>query len=95
MQRPEPGSAVRLAEVYAHRGDLDASFRWMSRAYERLGRNAWLTPAWRWLLPLRFSPFLRPLHADSRWQDMRTRGLPPGADAAVAALPDSALRGDD
>ena len=63
------------ARSLAHRGDIDASFLWMTTAYERLGQNAWLTPGWRWLLPLRFSPFLQPLHADTRWQAMRTRGL--------------------
>ena len=82
-----PGSAVRLSEVYAQSGDPDEAFRWMARAYERLGHNAWLSPQWHWLYPLRFSPLLTPLHEDPRWAHIRMRGMPPGAEAVLAVLP--------
>ena len=62
----DPGDAVRVAEVYAQRGNIDEAFRWMETARARFGPDARLTPEWRWAWQLRFSPFLRPLHADPR-----------------------------
>jgi TolB-like protein/DNA-binding winged helix-turn-helix (wHTH) protein/thioredoxin-like negative regulator of GroEL len=61
------GVAVRLAEIYAQRGDVEEAFRWMETARVRLGPDAWLSPEWRWCWQLRMSAFLRPLHGDSRW----------------------------
>jgi len=83
-----PGSAVRLAEVYATRGNIDEAVRWVATAYERLGDNPWLSAEWQWVYPLRFSPFLKALHADPRWAELRMRGLPPGTQAELTALPE-------
>jgi TolB-like protein/DNA-binding winged helix-turn-helix (wHTH) protein/Tfp pilus assembly protein PilF len=75
-QGTAPGAAVRVAEVHAQRGNVDEAFRWMETARVRLGPDVWLTPEWRWAWMLRFSPFLRPLHGDPRWNAM-SRLLPP------------------
>jgi TolB-like protein/DNA-binding winged helix-turn-helix (wHTH) protein/Flp pilus assembly protein TadD len=87
LSSSEPGAAVRLAEVYASRGDVDEAFDWVATAYSRLGENPWLSVQWQWVYPLRFSPFLEPLHSDSRWTKMKTRGLPPGTEAVLRDLP--------
>jgi hypothetical protein len=71
-----PANAVRLAELYAHRGQVDEAFRWINLAYDRLGANPWLSGNWQWVYPLRLSPFLEPLHDDPRWAATRQRGTP-------------------
>ncbi|HET7203120.1 MAG TPA: winged helix-turn-helix domain-containing protein [Steroidobacteraceae bacterium] len=71
-----PAEAVRLAELHAHRGEHDRAFEWIGTAYDRLGQNAWLTGNWQWIYHLRFSPFLRSLHADARWPGTVRRGEP-------------------
>jgi TolB-like protein/DNA-binding winged helix-turn-helix (wHTH) protein/Flp pilus assembly protein TadD len=91
-QTPGPSAAVRLAEIHASHGDLDAAFDWVNEAYDRLGKNPWLSAEWRWVLPLRFSPFLNPLHDDARWSALRIRGLPPGTQSVLASMPDSLTR---
>jgi TolB-like protein/DNA-binding winged helix-turn-helix (wHTH) protein/tetratricopeptide (TPR) repeat protein len=77
--RADPGvePATRLAELYAFRGDLDESFKWLASATDRIldtGRNSW---DWQYLKAMLTSPFLRPLHDDPRWEswlaDMETR----------------------
>ena len=88
IQGTGAGGAVRLAEVYAYRGNLDESFKWMATAHERLGRNAWISAEWEWVYPLRFSPFLKPLRADPRWSQVSTLGLPPGTHDVLEALPE-------
>jgi TolB-like protein/DNA-binding winged helix-turn-helix (wHTH) protein/Tfp pilus assembly protein PilF len=60
-------TAVRLAEVYAQWGDIDEAFRWIETARGRSGPNPWYSKQWRSARELRMSPFLRPLHGDSRW----------------------------
>jgi len=87
-----PGYAVRLAEVQAQRNNADEAFKWMTTAYEQLGDNPWLSTEWQWVLPLRFSPFLKPLYKDPRWAEMRVRGLPPGSQEALADLPEQLSR---
>jgi len=75
----DPGvePAARLAEIYAFRGNLDESFKWLDSARDRIyktGRNSW---DWQDLRLLFTSPFLRPLHDDPRWEmwlaEMETR----------------------
>jgi TolB-like protein/DNA-binding winged helix-turn-helix (wHTH) protein/Tfp pilus assembly protein PilF len=83
-----PGPAVRLAEIQARRGDRDAAFEWIDEAYDRIGPRPWLSAEWQWLMPLRFSPFLQPLHADPRWPASLARGLPPGTEMVLRALPE-------
>jgi hypothetical protein len=50
---------LRVAEVYAYRGDRDEAFKWLE-AVSRL-------PLERRPDEGRFSPFLEPLHTDPRW----------------------------
>jgi tetratricopeptide (TPR) repeat protein len=71
-----PAQAVRLAELYAHRNDANQAFRWMNVAYDRLGRDPWLTDQWEWVYHLSLSPFLKPLRADARWAPTAKRGEP-------------------
>lgn len=66
----DAATAVRLAEVYAQWGDVEEAFRWMQTARERFGPKPWLTTQDQWVWMLRMSPFLRPLHGDSRWLAM-------------------------
>ena len=37
-------SAIRLAEINAHRGDRDEAFRWLNLAFDRMGPRPWLMP---------------------------------------------------
>jgi TolB-like protein/Tfp pilus assembly protein PilF len=54
----------RVAEVYAYRGEVGDAFRWL-QATSRL-------PPERRPELARFSPFLKPLHADTRWAAWET-----------------------
>jgi TolB-like protein/Tfp pilus assembly protein PilF len=53
------GEPFRVAEVYAFRGETEEAFRWL-QATARLAPERRPSVA-------RFSPFLRPLHTDARW----------------------------
>jgi predicted Zn-dependent protease len=68
--------AVRVAEVYAHRGDADATFRWMTTAYDRIGPHPWETGNDESLWALLTSPFLRSMENDPRWKPLEDRGVP-------------------
>jgi serine/threonine protein kinase/tetratricopeptide (TPR) repeat protein len=62
-------SAFQVAQVRAFRGELDAAFEWLERAYESHDAGVALT---------RVSPFLTSLHDDPRWPVfMRKLGLEP------------------
>ena len=51
-------AAFQIAEVHGARGEIDAAFTWLERAYsQRDGGLSEMKP----------SPLLRPLHADPRW----------------------------
>ena len=65
------GSAVRLAEVHAFRGDSDQAFNALQTARNKITSDSWSSPDWIWMWQLRFSPFLRPLHTDPRWPQLR------------------------
>ena len=75
----DPGvePAARLAEIYAFRGNLDESFKWLDSARDRMYKTGWNSWDWQDLKLLFTSPFLRPLHDDPRWEmwlaEMETR----------------------
>jgi hypothetical protein len=83
-----PGSAVRLAEIYANREDFDEAFKWINTAYDRLRPDVWLYAEWIWVYQLHFSPFLNSLRADPRWQPLSVRGAPPGSEFVLDELPE-------
>ena len=55
-----------VAETYAHRGDIDEAFRWMTSAAERSRERHEAWQAWR--MDIRYSPFVTSLHRDRRWK---------------------------
>jgi serine/threonine-protein kinase len=59
--------AFLVAEVHAYRGEIDQAFDRLQAAAASAPVEPWLQgPRWRlWMMP--YSPFLRPLHADPRW----------------------------
>jgi adenylate cyclase len=54
----ENDAAYQVAEVQAVRGDIDAAFEWLERAYAQKDAGIPWT---------RIDPFLRSLHGDPRW----------------------------
>jgi serine/threonine protein kinase/Tfp pilus assembly protein PilF len=59
--------AFQVAQIHAVRGEIDAAFEWLGRAYE--ARDAGVALA-------KVSASLRPLHGDPRWAEfMRKMGL--------------------
>ena len=62
IETSEGNDPTLIAEVYAYRGDVDEAFKWLyaTQAPEHQGslRSYW---------PARYSPFLKTLHADRRW----------------------------
>jgi TolB-like protein/DNA-binding winged helix-turn-helix (wHTH) protein/tetratricopeptide (TPR) repeat protein len=63
----DPGIDVAIAEAYASRGDEEEALQWLTRALQpEKGRN-WTRE------DVLLSPFLRALHADSRWQTLVAR----------------------
>ena len=52
------GGGFQIAEVHAARGDADAAFEWLERAYVQ--RDGGVTET-------KVSPYFRPLHGDARW----------------------------
>jgi hypothetical protein len=60
-QKYAPGSAYNIAEMYAYRGEVDAAFRWLHRAYRQ--RDPGMTMS-------KIDPLLRNLHGDPRYQAM-------------------------
>lgn len=64
-----PNRPTEIAQIYARRGDRDAAFQWLERAFAR--RDAGL-------LWVKIQASLRPLHADPRYGELlRRMGLPP------------------
>ena len=60
-------AAYQIADVYAVRGEADRAFEWLERAYVQRDAGA----AWT-----KVDPYLRPLHADPRWEAfLRKMGL--------------------
>lgn len=60
---------IRLAEVYAYRGDTDEAFRWLTPALGRVD-PARRSPDWQYARVIWKSPLLRPLRDDPRWGAM-------------------------
>lgn len=53
------GNGILVAEVYAHRGEIEEAFRWLQDQESNRPEDS---------QPLLYaSPFLKPLHADARW----------------------------
>jgi DNA-binding winged helix-turn-helix (wHTH) protein/Tfp pilus assembly protein PilF len=67
MQRPRLDAAIRLACVFAARGDADAAFFWIAAATEAVLNAPFRGLARSELTELQTSPFLKPLHKDKRW----------------------------
>jgi TolB-like protein/DNA-binding winged helix-turn-helix (wHTH) protein/Tfp pilus assembly protein PilF len=64
-----PNHLTEIAQVYARRGEPDAAFQWLERAFTRRDSG---------LLWLKINVSLRPLHADPRYDALlRRMGLPP------------------
>jgi tetratricopeptide (TPR) repeat protein len=69
-----PENELRIAEVYAFRGDLKEARRWLATAERNTRRGGEVIPDLWLTSEIRLSPFLTPLHSDRRWQ---ARSLPP------------------
>ena len=54
----------QVASIYAYRGDVDAAFKWLDRAYDE--RDDWLPE-------LRFFYVFDVLHEDPRWEELLKR----------------------
>jgi DNA-binding winged helix-turn-helix (wHTH) protein/tetratricopeptide (TPR) repeat protein len=53
------GHQIRVAEVYAYRGEIEEAFRWLQSSDSNSPQDS---------EPLQYaSPFLKPLHEDARW----------------------------
>jgi adenylate cyclase len=56
------GNGIRVAEVYAHRGEIEEAFRWLQDQESNPPEDS---------QPLLYaSPFLKPLHEDARWANV-------------------------
>ena len=63
-EKHSDAAVFQIAEVHAARGEVEAAFEWLERAYaQRDGR----------LTTLRTSPHLRSLHGDPRWKELLKR----------------------
>jgi tetratricopeptide (TPR) repeat protein len=58
IARHAQDSAFQVAEVYGARGETDAAFEWLERAYAQRDPG---------LGSMKFQPLFRSLHADPRW----------------------------
>ena len=58
IEKESHTAAYEVAEVHAARGEADAAFEWLERAYAQ--RDGGLSE-------MRTSPHLRSLHGDARW----------------------------
>ena len=76
LSSPRLSSAVRLAEVHAFHGNTEEAFKALETAGARITPQSWSSPDGTWIEQWRFSPFLRPLHADARWAIMRPSSPP-------------------
>jgi tetratricopeptide (TPR) repeat protein len=62
---------VRVAEVYAFRGERERAFEWLARAADRAVVQS-VPPLQPWMLSL--SPFVAPLRDDPRWRQVTQSG---------------------
>jgi hypothetical protein len=65
---------IRLAEVHADRGESDTAFDLQGTQYREVERNRAARPRDLWFFQdeIRTSPYLRPLQADARWDEVAT-----------------------
>ena len=57
-------AAAFIAEVHAWRGEIDAAFEWLDRAFDE-SQYMWGSLIW--------DPAFKNLHADPRWEVFRTK----------------------
>jgi TolB-like protein/DNA-binding winged helix-turn-helix (wHTH) protein/tetratricopeptide (TPR) repeat protein len=71
-QKPDldVGLAVAIAEVYAATNDADRAFKWLETARQRAVKQPVAWPGWLLDENLQMAPFLKPLHADPRWDEV-------------------------
>jgi len=72
----EPASQLRVAEVLASRGEMDAAFDWIERAWAQPREDEMPSIVRQEMneLDLRLSPFFTLLRDDQRWHAMFARG---------------------
>ncbi len=70
-ESPRSEDLLRIAEVYAFRGDVETAFRWLLGPGDdpEAAAQAAASSVLDWMIP--YSPFLEPLHADPRWTAWR------------------------
>jgi tetratricopeptide (TPR) repeat protein len=65
-------AAYKVAQVHAHRGEIDSAFRWLDRAYRQRDPG---------MIQVRVDPFLQSLRKDARYKallaKMKLDGDPP------------------
>jgi DNA-binding winged helix-turn-helix (wHTH) protein/Tfp pilus assembly protein PilF len=71
----------RIAEVYAHRGDVDAAFRWLESGIASERADGWRANDRRPLWLLDDWPLLRTARQDPRWAHWYAAALQPQAQA--------------
>ena len=64
-----PNSSIRLAEIYAHSGNYEASFKQLQNVHDAIEAGIEQHETNEHLIHIFYSPFLRPLHADRRWAE--------------------------
>ena len=69
-----PDADMRLAEIYAHYGDYESSFRRLEMLLEAINARSERYLEAEYMMRIRYSPFLRPLHEDDRWSYWRVDG---------------------
>jgi tetratricopeptide (TPR) repeat protein len=74
----------RIAEVYAHRGDVDASFRWLDAAVAARHEVGWRAFGRRPLWILAHWPLLQTVRQDPRWASWYAAALRPQRQAGDA-----------
>lgn len=68
IDAPRAPDPIRVAEVYAYRGQRDSAFQWLSAAVEASAQQRCARRACWPLALAEKSPFLAPLRADPRWE---------------------------
>jgi hypothetical protein len=65
---------MRLAEIYAHYGDYESSFRRLEILLKAVNARSERFLEAEYMTRIRYSPFLRPLRTDDRWSYWRVDG---------------------
>ncbi len=69
-----PDADMRLAEIYAHYGDYESSFRRLEMLLKAVNARSERFLEAEYMSRIRYSPFLRPLRTDDRWSYWRVDG---------------------